>query len=138
MALVHGRKVVFRRLQPTRKAAVPLALLGSNPFKGPSVIRNCFPLSVSQGGDDNSLPNEVEFPLAGSGMPTPASYPPCQGGSGGAWRGCHQQGCWCQAYRDVFTASPARRHPTREARNCPLLLTTLFHHRDPSDMGRTP
>jgi hypothetical protein len=39
-----------------------------------------------------------------------AIYP---GGPGGGGRGCRQQGCCRQAYRDVFTASPARRHPAR-------------------------
>jgi len=39
-----------------------------------------------------------------------------KGGSGGVWWGCRPQGCGRQAYRDVFTASPARRHPTRDNR----------------------
>jgi putative ABC transport system permease protein len=42
---------------------------------------------------------------------------PIPGGPGGGWRGCRQQGCCRQAYRDVFTAPPARHHPAREAEN---------------------
>ena len=39
-----------------------------------------------------------------------------QGGAGGVWWGCQPHGCGWQAYRDVFTASPARRHPLRKSR----------------------
>ncbi len=39
-----------------------------------------------------------------------------EGGSGGVWRGCRPQGCGRQAYREVFTTAPARRHPTRNKR----------------------
>ncbi len=47
--------------------------------------------------------------------PAPVTRRPIEGGSGEGWRGCRQQGCCRQAYRDVFTASPASPHPARDS-----------------------
>jgi uncharacterized protein (DUF433 family) len=47
--------------------------------------------------------------------PTPVTLRPVAGWSGGGGRGYLQQVCCRQAYRKVFTASPARRNPARAA-----------------------
>lgn len=50
-------------------------------------------------------------------------------GSGGGGRGCRQQECCRQAYREVFTASPARRLPARDSENAQLLGINTANHR---------